>query len=372
MLLSISILFRFFTLPVILARLTVQYYTVGTPYTNSNTKKSLAKTLFVGAFAHLLMGVTTRDGKFFYRDIKSLLVKNAAHFKDLPGYGEFYTEREEYFTCESVWFTKCMTSKDSPIIYYVHGGGFGLQVGETVFTSLANFFRAYKQEYGVEISILMVDYSLTGHGSLYPTQINETNEIYDKLTADGFRNIIVMGDSAGGNLVINNLEYLGSRPKNQEVVWPKATVAISPYLNISTTENTGSVKKYHGIDCFNYPMARHFGDVYIGEDRWLDGSPMVNIETNADKVDWKNNRAIKNGDILVIFGDHEILVDQILRWCDKIGLAANHPERIVIDKHGTHIALVVDEAVAPGTLAEWKEQFCSKTILAFLHEKFSA
>lgn len=370
--LSLSALLRFLTLPVYVAWLTILYYTVGTPYTNLNTKKSLIKTLYIGVFGYLGKGLTLSDSRYLFKDIKTLLGKHAGLFKDLPGYGEIYTKKEPNFTCESVWLTKSALSADSPIVLYDHGGGFVFQVVETAFTALANFYRSYKVEHGVDISILLVDYSLTAHGATYPTQINEANEIYDRLVSDGYRNIIILGESAGGNLVLNTLAYLESKAYNEEVVWPKAAVAISPYLNITKTENTGSVQTYLSIDCFSPSMADYFGKNYTNGDKWLDASPMVNIETNSDKVDWKNNPIIKNGDILVLLGDHEILADQILRWCEKIGLTANYPERIAIDIHGTHIALVIDEAIAPGTLSEWREQFNSKTILAFLHEKFSA
>ncbi|SGZ56191.1 CIC11C00000001103 [Sungouiella intermedia] len=371
MVLSLSILFRLVTLPATLALITFQYFTIGTSYTNANTKRSLIKTLFIASSAHMVKGATMSDAKFLYKDLKTLLTNHAGLLDDLPGYAEQYTKKDEYDTCASYWLTKSVTSTDSPIIFYIHGGCFALQVAETAFTALANFYRAYKELYGVNISILMIDYTLTTEGAAYPKQINEVNLIYDKLVGEGFRNVITMGDSAGGNLVINTLAYLGSRPKIKDVVWPKATVAISPYLNITKTENAGSVKRYQGVDCFSYSMTRYFGKFYTNGDEWLDKSPMVNIEVNSDKVNWENNPAIQNGDILVVFGDHEILTDQILRWCEKVGLTANHPERIAIDINGTHISVFLDEAISPGTLSEWREQFCSGAILSFLHEKFS-
>lgn len=371
---SLSVLWKLITLPASLICLTVKYYTVGTTFTNSNTKSSLIKTLVTGIFRHIADGLTIEDARFLYTDVNTLLRRLSSNFGDLPGFGEQYTTREDYFMGESVWLTKCLVSKDSPILLYFHGGCFAMQLGDNQVLAMANFYRAYKETYGVEISVLLVDYSLTCNGYTYPRQINEANDIYDKLIADGYTNIIIAGDSAGGNLALNTLAYLDleSKRRKRNVVWPKGTVAISPYLNVSKRENTGSVKRYGGgVDIFSSAMAGYFGNIYIDGDEFLNSSPMINIELNSDKIDWSNNPAIKGGDLLVIFGDHEMLTDEILRWCEKVGLTSNNPERIAIDIDGTHIGLFVNEVIAYGTISEWKEQYCSNTILRFLHEKYS-
>lgn len=368
MFLSLSLLWALATLPPKFVWLIVQYYTVGTPYVSENTKSSLSKTLVTGLFNHMCKHLTVKDSYVVYADGATTLNRLERKFRHLPGYLEQYTE-QEYFMGRSYWLTKNMKSPDSPIILYLHGGCFGFQMNDMQLQSLANIYSTFKEEHDVELSILLMDYSLTCMGYTYPTQINETNEVYDKLVADGYTNIVVVGDSAGGNLAANLLADLNTR---KTAVWPKGTVAISPYLNISGTEYTGSAKKNGTFDTFPFNLARDFGNAYIGGDEFLNLSAMVNIEANCDKVDWKNNPAIKNGDILVLYGGDEMIADQVSSWCDKIGLAENHPERIVFDLHGTHISIFINEIVGYRNLAEWKKQFWTGAVLLFFHEKFDA
>lgn len=358
------------TLPLVLVWLTIQFYTVGTIYTNANMKSSLLKTLLVGTFKHFASLLSLGDAKFSGYTIRSLLKWFPGNFADLPGYLEQYTSRDDS-TCESLWLSKNLRDSDSPILLYFHGGCFALQMSPNQMMSLVNIYRAYKEQFGVEISILLVDYSLTSNGNAYPTQINEANEIYDKLVADGYTNIVVVGDSAGGNLVVNNLTHLLSISRSKKVVWPKGCVAISPYLNISKSENSGSFRRYLGYDILSHSMLKYFGNAYINGDEWLNQSSMVNMELNMHKVDWDKIPVIKGGDLLVIFGDHEVLADEILRWCEKIGLTTSHPERVAIDIDGVHIGVFLNEVIAYGSLEEWSQQFCSRTILDFLHLKFT-
>lgn len=369
---SLLFIWRLVTLPFWLVWLTLQYYTVGTIYTNAYTKSSLIKTLVTGLFGYMGSSLSIGDARFDFKDVRDILAGLSRSLGDLPGFAEVYASREKNFTCDSFWLTQSLVGKNSPILVYFHGGCFALQMSKSQIKSLANFYRAYKEEYGVGISILLVDYSLTCNGYNYPQQINEANDVYERLVADGYTNIIVAGDSAGGNLAINTLAYLDDESRRRKVVWPKGTIAISPYLNVSKRENKGSVKRYgQGIDIFSASMADYFGNFYIGGDEWLNSSATVNIELNSDKIDWAGNPAIKNGDILVIFGDHEMLTDEILRWCEKIGLTSNFPERIAIDIDGTHIGVFVNEVSGNGSLSDWKEQFYSKSILRFLNEKYS-
>lgn len=54
----------------------------------------------------------------------------------------------------------------------------------------------------VKLSVLAVDYLSTIHGKTYPQQILEGLETYRKLFNDGYENINMLGNSAGGNLAL--------------------------------------------------------------------------------------------------------------------------------------------------------------------------
>lgn len=350
--------------------LTLQFYTVGTNFTNATAKKSLTKTLHNGLNQHMGRSLRVQDCQLAYRPISKLFDLMSRSVGHLPGYNEVYTEKS-FDICESRWLTKSICSRDSPIILYFHGGCFAIQMLDNHTQGMANLYEAYKLKFGVDLSILVADYSLSSLGYTYPTQYNEVVSLHDKLVSDGFTKIVLMGDSAGGNLVLNVLSYLEKKSKRHDVVWPVAAVSISPYLNVSKQEKRGSFEKYDKYDFFNYDMTRYFGDVYIGGDESLHSSPVVNIELNADAIDWKNIPTIRDGNLLVQFGDHEVLTDEILRWCEKAELNTRHPENISIDIDGTHIGFFVTESVGYGTIEEWLEQYCANSILKFLGRKLN-
>lgn len=365
---SLSLIFGLVTLPLKLLYLTLQFYTVGTVFTNATAKKSLVKTLHNGLCQHMGCALRVQDLQLAYVPVSKLLLSMSKSLGRLPGFNEKYTDKED-FICESRWLTKNIDSKESPIVLYFHGGCFAIQMLDNQAQGMANLYEAYKLRYGVDLSILVADYSLTPLGYTYPTQYNEAVSLYEKLVADGYTKIVIMGDSAGGNLVLNILNYLHKRSKHQDVVWPVASIAISPYLNLSKQEFSGSFKRFDKVDFFNYAMTSYLGNVYIGVDEFLHASPVVNIELNSDKVDWKNIAPIKEGNLLVQFGDHEVLTDEILRWCEQAELTKNHPENIAIDIDGVHIGFFITESVAYGDIESWLNQYCANSILTFLKRK---
>lgn len=368
---SLSFLFKLITLPFALLILTVQYYTVGTVFTNLTAKKSLIKTLHNGVFQHMGRSLHIKDLKLVHIPVCRLLWLLSRSLGRLPGYNEKFTDREE-FSCESRWLTKNITSKASPIVLYFHGGCFAVQLLSNQAQGMANLYDAYKARYGEDLSILLADYSLTTQGYTYPSQYNEAATLYEKLVAEGYTNIAILGDSAGGNLVLNLLSYLYEKSAHEEVVWPVAAIGISPYLNVSQQEFKGSFKNFDKVDIFNYDMTSYFGNIYTGGDDYLNRSAVVNIELNSEKVNWRDIPVIKNGDLLIQFGDHEVLTDEILRWCEKAEITSRHPENVFVDIDGTHIGFFVTESIAYGDIENWLNQPCANSVLTFLKSKLKS
>lgn len=363
---SPSMLYALALLPFNLALVTLQYFTTGTKFPVA--KGSLQKTLRCAMFAHVGPMIRVADAK---HDAKPIDVMLKSMSIDLPGCNEPYTVADGRFTCNSWWLVNTITSKDSPILVFYHGGCMAMQIMDTHISALANLYKAYKQKYGVELSILLVDYTLTSSGATYPTQYNESNTVYDQLVSDNYTNIALCGDSAGANLSLNVLQYLQGEESSRKIVWPKAVVAISPYLNVYDKDSyRGSRKNHDGLDIFAYAMSQYFGAIYTGDADVLQNSSVVNIERNAHKVNWQDIPVIKDGNVLVLFGENEIVADETLRWCDKAGVATHHPENIVIEDKGIHIGLFLYETGFGETLDEWMEQFNAKTIMEFLHNKF--
>lgn len=360
--LSLSFLSRILTLPFKLAYLTLRYFTIGSPFPNAVVSLSWKRTLNCGIFQHMGSGLKLNDLKITSNySIKSMLDKRK---KDLPGYGSLYTTLDTDIV-ESVWLTKKEgRSLDDPILLYLHGGCFAVQLQNDAVEPLENLYEVMKKDYNKEPSILIVDYSLTFQDKRFPVQIEQSNYVYDKLVSEGNTNIVVFGDSAGGNLTLNLAHHI---QELDSPIWPKGIIPISPWLDTLPQEHKNSYK-YSNVDVFTPPMILYQGKEYTNHNSDLATSPLVNINENFDPK-WLDNPLIKDGKALVIFGEYEIVADENLSFLKKIGYLENYPERVFIDPKGLHIAWWVSESVDYGNdLDIWKQLPISSRMLSFLNE----
>ena len=121
---------------------------------------------------------------------------------------------------------------DDHIIFHLHGGGYVV--------GLMDLYRFAASKYS-KISggakVLTIDYR-TAPEHVYPAALEDTEKAWDWLINNGYKEekIIVIGDSAGGNLAVSLLMKL--RDKGRKL--PKALITLSPWLDI-----TASGSSYH-------------------------------------------------------------------------------------------------------------------------------
>lgn len=113
--------------------------------------------------------------------------------------------------------------KSDSIILQFHGGGY--------IVALCNQYRTIAVEYsncaeGAEV--FSVDYRVAPTHQ-YPAALDDAVKVYKWLLKEGYDNnkIIIIGDSAGGNLTLATTLYL----KDHNIPLPKAVIAISPWTN---------------------------------------------------------------------------------------------------------------------------------------------
>lgn len=367
---SISLISGLITLPAKLALVVLQYYTVGTKFTNKNTQKSLKTVLHVAILQHTGQRLTILDIQLAWLPVAGILKKLEPNLGHLPNYNRIYTDKHLH-KANSIWLTDNRVDEDSPVLLYFHGGCFALQMIPDQIQGMANLYEAYELRYGKKLSILLLDYSLTLFDHTFPTQLNEMYAVYDKVVADGYRNIGIIGDSAGGNMVLNTLLYLQRESSSRTVVWPNAAISISPYLNVTHLEWTGSFKKNTTFDWFTYPMCLYLGYRYTGGDKLLDLDPRVNLELNWDKIDWQSIPTIRDGRLLTSVGTKEILADEIFRWVDKTGIKERYPETVLVEEDGLHAGIFVSESYDFGSIEDFLKSFNADAYLNFLHDKYA-
>ncbi|MEH7451564.1 alpha/beta hydrolase [Gottfriedia acidiceleris] len=145
-------------------------------------------------------------------------------------------------------------SSDDKIVFYVHGGGWsrgGLGFSRNLGTILA-------RETGYKV--LTIQYRLSPENP-YPAALNDVEKAYNYLGENYGPNskVVIVGDSAGGNLAFALLNKIKSSNGN----YPTAVVGISPATDLTkesqlyTSDFDSIHASYHGNDI-------NIVDTYVG------------------------------------------------------------------------------------------------------------
>ncbi|TQW01008.1 alpha/beta hydrolase fold protein [Cordyceps javanica] len=97
--------------------------------------------------------------------------------------------------------------KAKKVVLFLHGGGYVLPASDGHFLWAWNAYVMSGVEAGVETAVAFLQYTLAPRGVL-PVPLRQTVAAYEEIRAQGFRprDIVVGGDSAGGNLT---MQFLG-------------------------------------------------------------------------------------------------------------------------------------------------------------------
>ncbi len=118
--------------------------------------------------------------------------------------------------------------KDKVVLYF-HGGGFVLMSPKT--------HRALTIEIAqrTKLRVLSVDYRLAPEHP-FPAPLEDCVKAYKWLLSQGFKaeNIIIAGDSAGGNLTLSTLIKL----RDEKIILPAGAVALSPGTDFTAESKT--------------------------------------------------------------------------------------------------------------------------------------
>ncbi len=160
---------------------------------------------------------------------------------------------------EWLWPTK---SIDDRAILYLHGGGFFMGscgTHRSTVSRIANAARA---------SALSLDYRLAPEHP-FPAALEDAVAAYKWLLNEGFQSddIAIVGDSAGGGLVISTLLSL----RDEGLLLPGAGVCISPWADLKGTGESLSTRAE--LDPFLGSGMINAGALYAGEND-LD-SPLI-------------------------------------------------------------------------------------------------
>lgn len=142
------------------------------------------------------------------------------------------------------------------VILYCHGGGYSTGsslYGRTLTTRLAS---------STSMDVLSFDYRLAPEHP-YPAAIEDAMKAWNDLMMFGYgaRDVILAGDSAGGNLAL----VLTQRLKKEGRLLPRGIVLLSPWTDMTSSGKTHETKE--GIDpVLNAAYLQDAIENYLGKD----------------------------------------------------------------------------------------------------------
>lgn len=185
---------------------------------------------------------------------------------------------------------------DDKVILYLHGGGMVLMSPKT--------HRALTIEIAqlTKIRVLSVDYRLAPEYS-FPAQLEDCINAYKWLLTKGFKaeNIVIAGDSAGGNLTLTSLIKL----RDDGIQLPAGAVALSPAIDY--TDNSETFYKNAKTD----PILGDIG-IFWWITAFLAGEDPENPLISPLKADLKGLPPI-----LLQVSTSEMLYDHSTRFADR-------------------------------------------------------
>ncbi len=179
---------------------------------------------------HLFKGRLRKETQ--NKSIEAVLKFRAACEKGAERFGKLpegiSIKQEVIHTIISEWIIP-ENALEKKLIFYVHGGGY--------VSGSCNDHRnlVSKIARSAGINTLLFEYGLAPEHP-FPAAINDSVNIYSAVLEKGYKaeNMVMMGESAGGGLCLATL--LALRDKN--IPLPKAAVAISPWTDLSCSNET--------------------------------------------------------------------------------------------------------------------------------------
>jgi epsilon-lactone hydrolase len=194
------------------------------------------------------------------------------------------------------------------VIFYLHGGAY-------VNKSPA-FHRRYVRHLATlaKTRALMVDYRLAPEHP-FPAALEDAVAAYKWLLTSGYKpeQIVIAGDSAGGGLTAATLLYC----REHDLPLPSAVVLLSPWLDLAGTGN--SIHRLENVDIqLNWENLEKSAKAYYGA--YPPTHPLVS-PLFGDLQDLPS--------FLIIAGGREILLDDSLRFADRLSMGECDVELIV-------------------------------------------
>ena len=234
---------------------------------------------------------------------------NFERISNIIKFPRFVTMEEiQHTELKAAWFIPKKTDKKR-IILYLHGGGYCVGSYHSHRALIARIARA------TQYKTLAINYRMAPEFP-FPAAVDDAISAYQQLLKDGYQEIILSGDSAGGGLSLvltNKIRHLG-------LPMPVGLILLSPWTDL--TMSGESVKTKVEEDALIAPnLIELFAKKYIGNDRADNPliSPLFSDISNYPPT-------------LIQVGSYELLLDDSSRLAKKMNDAGIKVDFEIYDK----------------------------------------
>ncbi|KAH8659975.1 Alpha/Beta hydrolase protein [Xylariales sp. PMI_506] len=227
------------------------------------------------------------------------------------------------------------------VILYLHGGAYARSGVGAHFQLLNNLINQARQKER-RLSAFVLQYGLIPE-AVYPRQLEQTIAAFNYLTKDMGKSpsqVILAGDSAGGNLALAFLSHVmhprpGLSPPAISIDSLKGLLLLSPWVTFSL--DAPSIKSNFNKDYILTQRTKWCSDVFVGD------TPEDNYTTplNAPSKWWID---MPVDHVLVLGGGDEVMIDDIRNLGLKMQEFNRDKVEIFIGQRECHVSPVVELA----------------------------
>ncbi|KAF5347235.1 hypothetical protein D9756_009924 [Leucocoprinus leucothites] len=201
------------------------------------------------------------------------------------------------------------------VIVYLHGGAFLMPPADFNLKFL-DHVQTVLRERGINVSIVMLEYTLVPEAA-FPTPLKQAASAINHLMNLGVdpQNMQLLGDSAGGNLILQVLAHLlhpleSERVPTLSLPAPfKGAYLMSPWVDLS--DIFGTLSSGDGTDTLSSGLLKYWGSHVLGP---VPAKHLDYIEANSAAEDWWKGVDAFVDRVLVSAGRDECLKNEIIRF----------------------------------------------------------
>lgn len=233
------------------------------------------------------------------------------------------------------------------VFFYCHGGGYKLSLGEKQLSWL-RYMQLELEKKGINMGIAIVSYNLLPN-AVFPSQLREATDGLKHLIAAGAlpENIIIGGDSAGGNLALQLLSHIlyplpsiETAPVRSDVHF-RGLLLISPFVGATEDAKTPFplLARRHERDFI--PAEYHSG---VCQDllRDVPKDDIGYVDVLEAPEEWFTPLGTSVGRILVTAGEWDFLREKSERLYERYLKPFHGNARFVLEKDGIHVTPIFD------------------------------